>query len=61
MNRSEHSSRQFQVINLIGRFTADPTLSERKETRSKNLRLAVQGTRKDVRTKGADDVVLVAA
>ena len=47
---------QFQVINLIGRLTADPTLNERKGTQVGNLRLAVQRPRKDGEDQGADYV-----
>jgi single-strand DNA-binding protein len=47
---------QFQVINLIGRLTADPTLNERKGIQVGNLRLAVQRPRKDGEDQGADYV-----
>ena len=56
MNRSEHASPPFQVINLIGRLTADPTLNERKGIQVGNLRLAVQRPRKDGEDQGADYV-----
>jgi single-strand DNA-binding protein len=56
MNRSEHPNPQFQVINLIGRLTADPTLNERKGIQVGNLRLAVQRPRKDGEDQGADYV-----
>jgi single-strand DNA-binding protein len=56
MTHAEHPDLQFQVINLIGRLTADPTLNERKGTQVGNLRLAVQRPRKDGEDQGADFV-----
>ena len=56
MNRDEPPNCQFQVINLIGRLTADPTLTERKGIQVGNLRLAVQRPRKDGEDQGADYV-----
>jgi single-strand DNA-binding protein len=53
---AEPSPSQFQVINLIGRLTADPTLNERKGIQVGNLRLAVQRPRKDGEDQGADYV-----
>ena len=53
---AEHNPSQFQVINLIGRLTADPTLNERKGIQVGNLRLAVQRPRKDGEDQGADYV-----
>jgi single-strand DNA-binding protein len=47
---------QFQVINLIGRLTADPTLAERKGIQVGSIRLAVQRPRKDGEDQGADYV-----
>jgi single-strand DNA-binding protein len=43
-------------VNLIGRLTADPTLTERKGIQVGNLRLAVQRPRKDGEDQGADYV-----
>ena len=51
-----HPQSKFQVINLIGRLTADPTLNERKGIQVGNLRLAVQRPRKDGEDQGADYV-----
>ena len=56
MNRDEPPDAQFQVINLIARLTADPTLTERKGIQVGNLRLAVQRPRKDGEDQGADYV-----
>ena len=53
---AEPNPSQFQVINLIGRLTADPTLNERKGIQVGNLRLAVQRPRKDGEDQGADYV-----
>ncbi len=53
---AEPAPPQFQVINLIGRLTADPTLNERKGTQVGNLRLAVQRPRKDGEDQGPDYV-----
>ena len=56
MRTDQRHTSQFQVINLIGRLTADPTLNERKGIQVGNLRLAVQRPRKDGEDQGADYV-----